>query len=360
MSGPLTTVVIPAYNAEDYLERTMLSAMEQSYRDLEILVVNDGSTDHTEWIARHMAEQDGRIRVINTANGGVAKARNKGLEEAKGEFVAFLDADDLWHPDKIKDQIAALTAPEGRKAAAVYAQMRLIDWEDRVIRNGSGTASSGSVFARHLFARPVGNGSSLLVRRQVALEVGGFDPTWLGRGIGGCEDLDFELKIASNFLVLGLRRFLVGYRSHARSMSVQGLTLARSVVATVEHHLQEHPELTGWAVRKIRGSTLEFALKSMASAGAWPAFAVSLAGLHRTDPLRGMYYTTRTVARKIVPAVHAPIRPASQGGQRPFFYDLSPDQDAEAPRLPRVWDRKLVEHLTELDAQRTSLLTVLE
>jgi glycosyltransferase involved in cell wall biosynthesis len=98
---PLTSVVIPAYNAELFLERTLRSALRQTHSNLEVIVVDDGSTDKTRAIAAAAATTDDRVRIISVPNGGVAKARNIGIAEANGEFVAFLDADDLWHPTKI-------------------------------------------------------------------------------------------------------------------------------------------------------------------------------------------------------------------------------------------------------------------
>ncbi len=108
MSLPLCTIVIPAYNAGIWIERTLKSAAQQNYPNLEILVIDDGSKDNTRMLAEAMAAVDDRFRVISIPNGGVANARNVGIREASGEYVAFLDADDLWHPDKIRLQVEAM------------------------------------------------------------------------------------------------------------------------------------------------------------------------------------------------------------------------------------------------------------
>ncbi|NEK55550.1 glycosyltransferase, partial [Rhizobium leguminosarum] len=105
---PLVSVVIPAFNASRYIERTLRSAGRQTYRNLEIIVVNDGSTDDTAKVVEKMALADPRIRMLSTANRGVAAARNTGIQESTGRFVAFLDADDLWHQTKIEKQVNAL------------------------------------------------------------------------------------------------------------------------------------------------------------------------------------------------------------------------------------------------------------
>ncbi len=105
---PLVSVVIPAFNASTYIERTLRSVMRQTYAALEIVVVNDGSTDHTAKLVEQIAASDSRIRLLSTPNRGVAAARNTGIEASSGRFVAFLDADDLWHPTKIEKQVNAL------------------------------------------------------------------------------------------------------------------------------------------------------------------------------------------------------------------------------------------------------------
>src|SRR5687768_3539829 len=95
MNGPLVSVVVPAFNAASTLSSTLGSIANQTYRSLDIIVVDDGSTDGTAAIARHFCLSEPRLRVITQPNGGVAAARNAGIRSSKGEFVAFMDADDL-------------------------------------------------------------------------------------------------------------------------------------------------------------------------------------------------------------------------------------------------------------------------
>ncbi len=103
------SIIVPAYNCATYLAEALQSLREQSERDIEIIVVDDGSTDATRHIAQAQAAHDLRIRVFTQRNSGTpAAARNRGLREARGEFVAFLDADDLYHPEKIARQLQAL------------------------------------------------------------------------------------------------------------------------------------------------------------------------------------------------------------------------------------------------------------
>ena len=101
-----TTVITPIYNAEDFLEETLTSISEQSYQNWEALLINDCSTDRSLAIAQRFADKDSRFKIINRIeSGGAAKARNDGINQAKGRFIAFLDSDDVWLPNKLEAQI---------------------------------------------------------------------------------------------------------------------------------------------------------------------------------------------------------------------------------------------------------------
>ncbi len=98
----MISIIIPLYNKEQSIASTLQTVLKQIYQDFEIVIVNDGSTDHSVEEVRKI--HDPRIRLINQSNAGVSAARNRGIEEAKGEYIAFLDADDEWKPDYLKNQ----------------------------------------------------------------------------------------------------------------------------------------------------------------------------------------------------------------------------------------------------------------
>lgn len=124
---PSITVVIPAYNAANYIVATVESVLRQSYSDFEVLVVNDCSTDKTAEIIEGFAAADGRVRLINLAvnKGAPAGPRNIGVKEARGKWIAFLDADDIWHPAKLERQMALI-----EKTGARFCSTRMIDFMD--------------------------------------------------------------------------------------------------------------------------------------------------------------------------------------------------------------------------------------
>jgi glycosyltransferase involved in cell wall biosynthesis len=126
---PLASVVIPAYNTDRFLPAMLASVLTQSHRHLEVIIVDDGSTDRT---AAHL---DHRVRIIGQENTGVAAARNRRLGEARGEYVAPIDADDVWHPENLASQVAALEAA-GPAAAVSYAWFASINEHGRFLGLG--------------------------------------------------------------------------------------------------------------------------------------------------------------------------------------------------------------------------------
>jgi glycosyltransferase involved in cell wall biosynthesis len=237
----LVSVVIPAFNAERTIDRTLASVRAQSHRELEILVVNDGSVDSTaERVRRHAAE-DGRIRLIEQANGGVAAARNRGVTESRSDFVAPVDADDLWHPHKIARQLPILqTRPEIGLVATAYA---VIDEEDGIVAEIGGTMPDGVGFEDLCRRNFIGNGSSALMRRALVDRVGGYDGSLRARGGQGCEDLQLYLEIAERSGLAFISEPLTAYRRGRSSMSGDGHQMLRSFDLVSERFCARRPEL---------------------------------------------------------------------------------------------------------------------
>src|SRR2546427_4231674 len=122
MTKPVVSVVIPVYNGERYLADAIQSVLDQTYQNLEVIVVDDGSTDGSAAVAKRFGDA---IRYVRQANGGVCQARNTGISVARGTYLAFLDQDDLWLPDKLAVQVAYLEShPE---VGAVYCQCQVLE-----------------------------------------------------------------------------------------------------------------------------------------------------------------------------------------------------------------------------------------
>lgn len=122
---PLVTVIMPVYNAERYMEQSIESIIAQTYQKWELLIVDDGSTDSSVQIMQEYCSRDRRIQMIlSTGNEGVASARNKGIQAAKGEYIAFLDSDDLWKAEKLEIQIHYM---QEHNCGFVYSAYDVID-----------------------------------------------------------------------------------------------------------------------------------------------------------------------------------------------------------------------------------------
>lgn len=238
---PLVSVIVPAFNAERTIDRTLFSVRAQTHRDLEIIVVNDGSTDGTGERVLAQAAEDSRIRLVTQANGGVAAARNRGVAESHSEFVAPIDADDLWHPEKIARQLAAIVGRD--EIGLVATAYCVIDEDDRVVAEIGGRPPRRTGFKDLCRRNFIGNGSSALMRRSVVEEVGGYDKTLRDRDGQGCEDLKLYLQIADGRKIAFLPDPLTAYRRGASNMSGDTAQMLRSFDMVADEFCDQRPEL---------------------------------------------------------------------------------------------------------------------
>lgn len=214
----LVTVVIPAFNAGDTIDETLQGVRRQTYRRLEIIVVDDGSTDQTAEIVRRHIKRDQRIRLIKQENSGVAAARNRGISEAMGDYVAPIDADDLWLPEKIEKQMAALRHA-GEAVGLVYTWSALIDENSRILDISAGETHAGDVAYEIACSNFIGNGSAVLMRKAAVQEAGGYDPSLRDRSAEGTEDWLLYFRIAARYQFAVVPEHLTGYRFLPTSMS---------------------------------------------------------------------------------------------------------------------------------------------
>ncbi len=124
MKNGMVSIITPCYNGEKYIRETIESVIAQTYPQWEMIVVDDGSQDRSVSIVSEYEKKDERIRLIKQANAGSAAARNRGIKQAEGQYIALLDADDLWHKDFLKKQIAFM---KSKNAVCVYCSYRRID-----------------------------------------------------------------------------------------------------------------------------------------------------------------------------------------------------------------------------------------
>jgi glycosyltransferase involved in cell wall biosynthesis len=208
---PKVSVVIPAYNAMAYLPTTLETVFQQTFTDFEVVIVNDGSSDNIiEWVS---SLTDPRIRLITQENQGLTGAHNTGIIQAQGEYIAFLDADDLWEPSKLEKQVSCLD--KNPEVGLVDTWVLLID--EKGISTGTviKTNAEGNVWQQIIQCPTVVCGSSPLVRSACFQEVGLFDPE-LG---SSSADWDMWIRVASRYAFALIKEPLTLYRQHRSSMS---------------------------------------------------------------------------------------------------------------------------------------------
>jgi glycosyltransferase involved in cell wall biosynthesis len=217
----LVSVVIPAYNTEAFVEAAVRSALSQTYPKVEVVVVDDGSVDCTRSVLEAIV--DDRLRVIRQPNSGVARARNRGIDLARGSYVAFLDADDVWSPHKLAKQVEALES--NPNWVAVGSFMHHISSSGRIVGIAGqrvGDRERAEIRAARLMPFPL---SSLLVRREVIKRVGAFNPEFAN--LGQVEDLELMSRIAVVGDIGCIEEALGGYRMHRSSASARKFRLQR-------------------------------------------------------------------------------------------------------------------------------------
>jgi glycosyltransferase involved in cell wall biosynthesis len=222
----LVSVIIPACNAGKYISETLDSARTQTHAALEIVVVDDGSTDQTPGIVEQAARLDERIVLLRQQRRGVAAARNRGIEHARGEWIAPLDADDAWYPEKIEKQLRA-AALDGKRAGLVYAWTQVTS-EEGVPLFQMRSDWQGDAFLPLVMCNIVGHGSCPLIHRSCFEDVGGYDTTFFPRDAQGCEDWDLYLRVARKHCFAVAREILVRYRMATDSMSMRHHAMERS------------------------------------------------------------------------------------------------------------------------------------
>lgn len=207
------SIIIPCYNAEKYIEETIKSVLNQTYKNWELIIVNDGSTDNSATILNQYLKKDNRIQLINKDNSGVSDTRNKGLEKAKGEFITFLDADDVWHKENLEKKIVFFTS---MNYDVVYSYCQLIDEESKPINkilkgeNNLQIADFLSLKANYNTAP-----SGIVFKKEVLYKIDGFDVN-----LSNNADQDILIQSLANGFKIGvIPEVLWDYRIHEENMS---------------------------------------------------------------------------------------------------------------------------------------------
>lgn len=239
---PLVSVIIPAYNAEAFIEKTLKSVLSQTYKNLEVIVIDDGCEDRTVEIVREIIQQDSRVILLQQGNSGVAAARNLGIKKAKGELIAPVDADDLWYPENLEKQVQSLLNSDS-SVGLTYAWSLDIDENDLPSGEFRSSTIEGNVYTLLLLHYFLANASSTVIRRSVLEKVGYYNESFRSQNAQGCEDWELYLRIAERYKFRVVPEFLIGYRKVSNGMSSDGETMARSLVEIWNTVFRKYPKI---------------------------------------------------------------------------------------------------------------------
>lgn len=248
---PLVSVIVPAYNAETYILQTLNSVLSQTYKNIEVVVVDDGSHDGTTQIVEAIMRRDDRVALLRQSNSGVAVARNLAIEKSRGEYIAPIDADDMWYPQKIEKQVHCMLHA-GLDTGLVYAWSVHIDERGLLTGGYNAFDIEGDVFVSLIMSNFIGNASAPLIRRVCFEKVGGYNTRLFEQNAQGCEDRDLYLRIAASYKFRVGKEFLVEYRKVNSSMSLNYRSMEKSYLLVMGDIRQRYPNIPPFIYRWSR------------------------------------------------------------------------------------------------------------
>jgi glycosyltransferase involved in cell wall biosynthesis len=246
---PIISAIIPVHDGEKTIKNTIDSVLNQTFTDFELIIINDGSQDSTLEVINRI--RDPRLKVFSYPNSGVSESRNRGLELATGEFISFLDADDLWTPDKLEAQFKALQ--ENPKAAVAYSWSDWIDESSQFLRSGGHITVNGNAYEKLLLRDFIESGSNPLIRRQALDEVGGFEPS-----ITHAEDWDMWLRLAARYEFVAVPLPQILYRVSSNSASCDIWKMEAGSLRTIERAFAHAPKSLQHLKREVLGSRYKY------------------------------------------------------------------------------------------------------
>lgn len=229
---PKISVVIPVYNGEQTIQETIDSVLAQTFADFELIIINDGSSDRTVEIVKE--NLDSRIKLYSYPNKGLSASRNRGMQRSQGDYISFIDADDLWTQDKLATQYHALQNTP--TALVAYSGTSRIDEYSKVLYNIPLANLRGNVYNYLLLRDIVGSGSNPLIQRQALLTIGGFDES-----LKAAEDWDMWIKLSAKYEFIDVPLHQIWYRRSPQSMSSQIIRQEQETLKVINHAFAQTP-----------------------------------------------------------------------------------------------------------------------
>ena len=203
---PKVSVIVPFYNSEDYIGEAIESILKQSYQDYEIIAVNDGSTDSSAEVVERFGSG---IRNLSHPNSGVAKTMNRGMEAASGEYLSFLESDDIWHPDKLAVQVEVLDrCPD---VGIVTSDVEYIEQDGTKLNKILVASRHEDTFIRMFVKGHILLPSAMMIRREVYEKAGGMNEGFIGACL---QDHEWAARLCDTAKIHSINKPLVFYRMH--------------------------------------------------------------------------------------------------------------------------------------------------
>lgn len=234
LADPRVAVIVPSYNTSKYIAETLESIFAQTYKNYEVVVVNDGSPD-TPQLEQVLEPYTGRIRYLTRPNGGLSAARNTGIKATEAPLVALLDSDDIWEPDYLQRQVSFLRENPG--IDLVYGDAVFFGSEHAGRRFMELNGSTGEMNFLSFINRQCNVMVSVLARRECLVEAGLFD-----EALRRCEDFDMWGRfIKAGFRIGYHRHVLMRYRRHSSSLSADSVAMMQSIIYVYNKFRAELP-----------------------------------------------------------------------------------------------------------------------
>ncbi|MBD3287791.1 glycosyltransferase [candidate division KSB1 bacterium] len=237
MSHKLVSIIIPMYNSEKTLENTFETLIIQTYQDIEILLIDDGSTDRTAEIALSFAQKYSNVYYHHKENGGVASARNLGLKKAAGKLIALCDHDELWLPQKLEKQVPLFDDPETGLVYSGHNVKHIKNGKENVMNNGRRIYYEGDCFHKILQFNFIPT-NTVVIREKCFEKVGDF---YSGKEMHGTDDRHMWIRIARYYKIRAVKEVLITHVIHGDNWSLNENRMLNSAIACLDDISKQFP-----------------------------------------------------------------------------------------------------------------------
>ncbi|MEO1431373.1 MAG: glycosyltransferase [Cyanobacteria bacterium J06633_8] len=289
---PLISVIVPVYNGEKTIKETIESVLNQTFVNLELIVIDDGSQDSTLNVVYDI--KDSRLKVFSYKNAGVAISRNRGIEKASGEFIAFLDADDLWTSDKLEAQLKALES--NPQAAVAYSWVDYINAEGEFLHHGNHITINGNAYKQLLVENVLENGSNPLIRRDALIQIDGFN-----QSLTPAEDWDMWLRLAACYEFVTVPSPQILYRTLSHSGSTNVLKMEKVCLQLIEQAFNDAPASVQCLKKRASGILYYYLIhKSLESKNSSQNYIVTMRFFYNTIRYDASVWQWRIMLKTII------------------------------------------------------------